>query len=143
VSLSKLTNELMPKGCHHRIIKLRSYLAQLIQTHSGRTPRHQDVRFAEFFNLFIRFSEVETPGIVRGISDVTPDDLPDSHDHKSSFFNGFLSHVDKQQAIALLRSSDRFNWVIIQGKSIANEFVVLKKMIKGEIEYSCTNSTYI
>jgi hypothetical protein len=79
------------------------------------------------------FGDVETPGIVQGISDVMRNDLSDSHDHKSSFFDEFLPHVNKQHAIALLRSSDRFNWVIIQGKSIANEFVVLKKMIEGEI----------
>jgi hypothetical protein len=46
------------------VITESSNLAQLIQIHSGRTPGHQDERFAEFFNLFIRPGDIETPGMV-------------------------------------------------------------------------------
>jgi hypothetical protein len=146
-SLGDLANSLLPGGCDAEVSQLRAIFAQLIHTSSGRTPGHKDVRFTDFLKFFIRFGDVESPGIVNGVQAVLstqtrPFFSPESCD-EPSFFQGFHPQLDIMQAQIELPATSLYDWVIIQGKSKAHEFIAVKKIMEcGSARYEESRFQY-
>jgi hypothetical protein len=137
-----LADCLLPPQNDLQGLQLRANFAELVETHSERTPGHEDLTFTNFLKLFIRFGDVETPGIMTRLQAVLSPGAPGS-EVVPAFFQGFHPRFDRWQAGIELQAADAYSWVIIQGKSTANWFLVLQRTIAdGKLGWKETKFAY-
>jgi hypothetical protein len=133
-SVRSVTDKILPLSASDPNIRQnRANFRALLDQPFGRTAEESCTRFSDFLKFYLRFGSAESDGIDEGLRGVLPEYVPLFDDQVSddaidpSFFQGFHPELDKRQALRELEANrSSFCWVIIQGMSFPNQFVIWK-----------------